>query len=165
MFTEGFLDMGNFLHHTMAFCVYFSIAFYQHDYTPLAIHLLPGELSNLQMNGREILKRMGLRYTRAYYYNEFAYCLTYLFCRVFWIPAIYFLIYKCPTTNPWVTVLYLGHVTMSWYYCTQIPRLLSHRYTEMGKLEKHNAFTDMFTPIKSEVLQKLGIKEFEAYKT
>ena len=165
MYTAGFLDMGNLLHHTFGFTVYFSIAYYQHDYTPLAIHLLPGELSNLQMNGREILKRMGLRYTKAYYLNEFAYCLTYLFCRIFWIPSIYYLIWTCPSTNPFVLVFYLCHVLMSLYYCMQIPRLLGQRWNEMGKLQKAGELKSLFATVPSEALKKLGVKEFEAYKT
>lgn len=131
MYTEGFLDLGNLIHHILGFSVYFSLAYCQYDYTPLAIHLLPGELSNIQMNSREIIKRMGLRYTKSYYYNEFAYCITYLFCRVFWIPSIYYLIYNNPTINPVASTLYLGHVTMSWYYCSHIPGLLKQRYDEM----------------------------------
>lgn len=134
MFTAGFLDLGNLLHHSFAICVYFSIAYFQHDYTPLAIHLLPGEASNVQMNGREILKRMGLRYTRAYYYNEFGYCIIYFLCRIFWIPSIYYLIYTCPTSNSVTLVFYLFHVVMSWYYCTHIPGLFKQRYNEMSKI-------------------------------
>lgn len=118
MYTQGFLDIGNLLHHTIGFSAYFAIAYFQYDYTFMAIHLLPGELSNLQMNGREILKRMGLRYTKLYYYNEFGYGLTYLFCRIFWIPSIFYLIYSCPTMNPITTFTYVLHVVMSWYYCT-----------------------------------------------
>ena len=47
MYTSGFLDIGNLLHHFFAIAVYFSIAYFQYDYTPLAIHLLPGEASNV----------------------------------------------------------------------------------------------------------------------
>ena len=100
MWTEGFLDMGNLIHHFIGVLVYYSIAYLQHDYTFMAIHLLPGELSNVAMNTREILKRMGMRYTKAYYLNDFAYYFEYLACRTVWIPSIYYYIFNCPTTGP-----------------------------------------------------------------
>lgn len=124
MWTEGFLDMGNLIHHFFGVSVYYSIAYFQHDYTFMAIHLLPGEFSNVAMHGREIFKRMGMRYTKLYYLNDYLYYFEYLTCRTLWIPSIYYLIFNCPTSNPVSLVIYPMHVVMSWYYCSHIPGLI-----------------------------------------
>ena len=134
MYTEGFLDMGNLIHHFFGVSGYYSIAFCQHNYTYMAIHLLPGEFSNVAMHGREILKRMGMRYTKLYYLNDYTYYLEYLGCRTLWIPSIYYLIFNCPTSNPVHLIIYPMHVVMSWYYCSHIPSLMIQRYKELKKI-------------------------------
>lgn len=124
MWAKGFLDMGNLIHHIFGISVYLAIAYCQHDYTFMALHLLPGEFSNLAMHGREIFKRMGMRYTIFYYMNDYAYYFEYLACRTLWIPSIYYFIFSCPTSNPVSMIIYPMHVVMSWYYCSNIPSLI-----------------------------------------
>lgn len=68
---NGFLDNGNFWHHVFGFLGYSSSAYLQHNLGFLAMVLFPAEISNIQMNMREVYKRVGWRYTKAYYFNEF----------------------------------------------------------------------------------------------
>jgi hypothetical protein len=165
MWTEGFLDMGNFIHHFIGVLVYYSIAYLQYDYTFMAIHLLPGEFSNVAMHMREILKRMGLRYTKAYYLNDFCYYFEYLGCRTVWIPSIYYLIFNCPTTGPLQLCIYPFHVVMSWYYCSFIPKLIFQRFQEYQKIQKEKIPMGWTQPADQDKLSKVGIKPFELYHT
>lgn len=124
MIWEKFLDKGNLIHHLFGISTYYTIAYVGYDYTYMAMHLLPGEFSNVAMHMREILKRMGMRYTKAYYVNDFIYYFEYLACRVFWIPAIYYFVFTCPTSNPVSMIIYPLHIIMSWYYCSNIPPMI-----------------------------------------
>lgn len=106
----GFLDFGNFLHHMLGLTSY-SYAFYtQKDLGYLAYHLVPGELTNVQMNVREILRKIGMRYTKSYFSVEFNYLIMYLFCRMLWIPSIYYFIFTCPESGIVISIMYPIHV-------------------------------------------------------
>ena len=101
MWHKGFLDNGNLIHHMFGVSSYILCGYNLHNFNFMCIHLLPGELSNANMHGREIIKRMGLRYSKLYYLNDYMYYCEYLVCRIFWIPALYFyFIYPCSSINP-----------------------------------------------------------------
>ena len=68
---NGFLEAGNFWHHVFGFVGYTSTAYLQYNMGFIAMVLWPAEITNVQMNLREIYKRIGWRYTKAYYFNEF----------------------------------------------------------------------------------------------
>lgn len=165
MWAEGFLDTGNLIHHFFGISVYYSIAYVGYDYTFMAMHLLPGEFSNVAMHMREILKRMGLRYTKLYYLNDFTYYFEYLGCRVIWIPSIFYFIFTCPTSNPVSLIIYPMHVVMSWYYCTNIPPMIMQRYKEYKKIQANGVKIDWVEPIEAETLKKIGISTYERYHT
>lgn len=165
MYTEGFLDMGNLIHHIFGLSSYWAMAYMQHDYTFMALHLLPGEFSNVAMHGREIIKRMGMRYTKTYYVNDYTYYIEYLLCRLFWIPSIYYFIYNCPTMNPVTLVIYPMHVVMSWYYCSHIPPLMIQRYKEINKIRAAKIPLYWVQPADQEKLTKIGVRNYETYHT
>ncbi len=165
LYTEGFLDTGNLIHHFFGVSVYYAIAYFQHDYTFMAMHLLPGEFSNVAMHGREIIKRQGQRYTWLYYVNDYTYYFEYLVCRLFWIPSIYYFIFTCPTSNPVSLIIYPMHVAMSWYYCSHIPGLIVQRYKEIKKIQNNGLKIEWFEPIEQAKLTKIGVTGYEAYHT
>lgn len=118
MTVYGFLDFGNAMHHTLG-VVSYTYAFYtQKDLGYLSFHLFPGEVSNIQMNLRELLRKIGLRYSKAYFFNEFNYMIVYLLARMFWIPSIYYFIFSCPESGIVISILYPVHCLQSLYYCT-----------------------------------------------
>lgn len=131
----------------------------------MAMHLLPGEFSNVAMHGREIIKRQGMRYTWIYYLNDYSYYFEYLFCRLFWIPSIYYFIFTCPTSNPVSLIIYPMHVVMSWYYCSHIPTLIVQRYKEIKKIQAAGIPLYWFEPADQDRLTKIGVKPFETYHT
>jgi len=71
MIINGFLDMGNFIHHTLGLITYAHSFYIQRDSTYLAAMILPAEISNIQMNMREVYRKIGMRYTKTYFHNEF----------------------------------------------------------------------------------------------
>jgi len=162
---ENFLDTGNLIHHFFGVSVYSSLAYLGHDYTFMAIHLLPGELSNVAMHMREIIKRCGLRYTKIYYLNDYTYYIEYLVCRTVWIPSIYYLIFNAPTSGPVILIIYPMHCVMSWYYCSNIPPLMAQRWKEYKKIASSDVKMGWFEPATSEELNKIGVKTYERYHT
>ena len=128
---NGFLDNGNFWHHVFGFLGYSSSAYLQHNLGFLAMVLFPAEISNIQMNMREVYKRVGWRYTKAYYFNEFQYFVIYFIVRTTWIPSTYYFMYNCETLNPVIAVIFPLHVAMNYYYSSHIPNLFKHRLREI----------------------------------
>jgi hypothetical protein len=124
MTTKGFLDVGNLLHHMLGIVAYSSVFASQRDACYFAFHLLPGEISNIQMNMREVFRKIGLRYTKLYFNNEFQYLVIYLIARMLWIPSIYYFIFTCPSCGLVPQVLYPIHCLQSFYYCVQMMKLL-----------------------------------------
>jgi len=133
MWHKGFLDAGNFYHHALGVIAYILTGYYQHNYNALSFHLLAAEFSNAAMHGREIIRRMGMRYTKTYYLNDYCYYSEYFLCRFFWIPSIYFFsIYPCATMHPIQTyILYPIHLGMSFFYASHTPGLMRQRYQEI----------------------------------
>ncbi|CDW77989.1 transmembrane protein 56 [Stylonychia lemnae] len=165
MWHKGFLDNGNLLHHFMGVGVFVFSAYLQHNFAFHAMQLLPGEFSNVAMHGREIIKRMGLRYSKIYYLNDYTYYIEYLVCRIFWIPTIYYFIYSCQTANPAQLIFFPFHILMNWYYCSNIPPLMGQRYREIKKIQKIGMKLEWFVPLDSEELKKNGIVSYERYHT
>jgi len=71
MTVNRFLDVGNLLHHMLGIVAYSFSFSAQRDACYLAFHLFPGEVSNIQMNMREVFRKIGMRYTKLYFHNEF----------------------------------------------------------------------------------------------
>ena len=71
MTMNRFLDVGNLLHHMLGIVAYSFSFTAQTDACYLAFHVFPGEVSNIQMNMREVFRKIGLRYTKLYFNNEF----------------------------------------------------------------------------------------------
>jgi hypothetical protein len=88
----------------------------------------------MQMHMREVFKRIGWRYTKSYYCNEYQYFYLYMFCRSLWIPAMYYFMHRCDTLNPAIFVVYPLHILMSWYYVSHIPHLVKSRGRELKKI-------------------------------
>lgn len=160
---EKFLDMGNFLHHLIGVLIYGSIAYGGFDFTFFALHLLPGEISNVAMHLREIIKRCGMRYTKLYYLNDYMYYCEYLACRTVWIPSIYYYIYTAPTMGPVAIYVFPFHCIMSWYYCSNIPPLMIQRWKEYKKIQNNGIKMGWFDSANTEELNKIGIKQYERY--
>jgi len=68
---HGFLDTGNLIHHVMGIVTYYFTAFQQYNHNLMCLNILPAEMSNINMHLREVYKRIGWRYTWAYYINEY----------------------------------------------------------------------------------------------
>lgn len=133
---NGFLDTGNLIHHLMGISTYVCTGYLQHNFNALSLNILPAEISNIQMNLREVFKRMGWRYTKTYYINEWQYFIFYVICRSIWIPLCYYPIYNCSTTNPVVMIIYPLHIVMNFYYVSNVIALAKSRMREVKKLEK-----------------------------
>lgn len=117
------------------------------------------------MHLREVFKRIGWRYTWAYYWNEYQYCLMYIVCRSIWIPACYYWMYTCDTINPAVLIIYPLHCVMSWYYVSMLPKMIKMRTVELGKIKKAGLKLEWFTPLSDAKIRDNGIDtKFEAFK-
>eukprot|EP00347_Sterkiella_histriomuscorum_P019634 403340875 len=164
MLVNGFLDIGNLVHHMLGIVSY-SYAFYtQKDLCYLAFHLFPGEISNIQMNLREIFRKIGMRYTKTYFHNEFQYLTIYLLARMFWIPSIFYFIFTCPDAGIVIKILYPIHCLQSFYYCMQMLTLLRQRYAELQKLNKLGMKMNWFVGLSETELEKVGIKHYSNFK-
>lgn len=109
MLVNKFLDVGNLAHHMMGIVAYSAVFSGQQDACYFAFHILPGEISNVHMNLREVFRKIGMRYTKTYFHNEFQYLIIYLIARMLWIPSIYYFIITCPTTGLVVSIIYPIH--------------------------------------------------------
>ncbi len=134
---HGFLDMGNLIHHIMGIVTYYFTAYQQHNHNLIALNILPAEFTNVNMHMREVLKRIGMRYTWSYYVNEYLYCFLYIICRSLWIPACYYWMYTCDTINPAVLIIYPLHCVMSWYYVSMLPKMIKVRTKEIKQIEEN----------------------------
>jgi hypothetical protein len=93
---KGFLDMGNLIHHSFGLGTYFLFLVTPNHGNFLAFIMWPGEWSNVAMHYREILKKIGWRYTTTYYLNEKYYFLSYIFGRtVVYGYGLVFHMYNC----------------------------------------------------------------------
>lgn len=166
MKVNGFLDNGNFWHHVFGFLGYTSSAYLQFNMGFLAMLLWPAEITNIQMNLREVYKRIGWRFTKAYYLNEFQYLVLYFTVRTTWIPGTYYFMFNCDTTNPVIAVIFPLHVAMNYYYSSHIPNLFKHRIREIKNIQENSGSKlEWFSPLDQSVIDKLGIKSYETYKT
>ena len=162
---HGFLDTGNLIHHLMGIVSYYFTAYQQYNHNLLALNILPAEFTNINMHLREVFKRIGWRYTWAFYWNEYQYCAMYILCRSLWIPACYFWIYPCSTVNPSVLIIYPLHCVMSWYYVSMLPKLIKDRTRELNNIKKAGLKLDWFTPIDEAIIkEKKIITTKEPYK-
>eukprot|EP00347_Sterkiella_histriomuscorum_P009719 403340143 len=164
MIALGFLDAGNCVHHLLG-VVSYTYAFYtQKDLGYLAFHLFPGEITNVQMNLRELLRKVGMRYTKAYFHVEFNYMIMYIGARMFWIPSIYYFIFTCPESGIVISVMYPIHCVQSMYYCTCMMSLLRQRIGEINKLSKLGMKLQWFVGLSEAELEKVGIKHFNNFQ-
>lgn len=162
---HGFLDTGNLIHHLMGITTYYFGAYAQYNHNLIALNILPAELTNVNMHLREVFKRIGWRYTWAYYWNEYQYCFLYIICRSIWIPACYYWMYICDTINPAVLIIYPMHCVMSWYYVSMLPKLIKMRTVELKKIKKAGLKLEWFNPLSEAKIIENGIDtKFEAYK-
>lgn len=162
---HGFLDTGNLIHHIMGLVSYSFTLFQQHNHNLLCLNILPAEFSNVNMHLREVYKRFGWRYTWAYYFNEYQYIFTYIVCRSLWIPACYYWMYTCDTTNPSVMIIYPMHCVMSWYYVSLLPPMLKARNKELKKFRDSKTPLYWFTPTPADRVKEIGVSGgYEAYK-
>jgi hypothetical protein len=159
-----FLDFGNLMHHMIGIIGYNFTVFSQHNFNMLVINLLPGEMTNASMHLRDILRRLGWRYTLTYYANEYYYSFAYMFCRSWWLPSAYYWIYPCITVNPTVFIMYPLHCVQSWYYVSKLPKMVMYRMSEQKKLKDAGLKVEWFKPIAPKKAAEVGIKVFEAYK-
>lgn len=162
---NGFLEAGNFYHHVFGFLGYTSTAYLQYNMGFLAMVLWPAEITNIQMNMREVYKRIGWRYTKAYYFNEFQYLCIYFTVRTTWIPSTYYFMFNCPTLNPVIAVIFPLHVAMNYYYSSMIPKLFKVRVGELKQIKNAGQALEWFTPIDQALISKIGIRGYEAYNT
>ena len=128
------------------------------------IHILPGDATNASMHLREILKRFGLRYSWSYYANEYYYCCAYMICRGLIIPCLFYFYWTCESTGPFFMTFYPPHVVQSWYYVSQLPKMIKIRNGERIKLAKAKLILKWFDPISAEDAKGAGVGNFEAYK-
>jgi len=162
---HGFLDTGNLIHHLMGIVSYYFTAYQQYNHNLLALNILPAEFTNINMHLREVFKRIGWRYTWAFYWNEYQYCAMYILCRSLWIPACYFWMYPCSTLNPSVLIIYPLHCVMSWYYVSMLPKLIKDRTRELNNIKKAGLKLDWFTPIDEAIIkEKKIVTTKEPYK-
>jgi hypothetical protein len=128
------------------------------------IHILPGDVTNASMHLREILKRLGMRYTWSYYMNEYYYCAAYMLCRGLIIPCLFYLFWTCESTGPFFMILYPPHVLQSLYYVSKLPKMWRMRSSEIVKLKKAKHTLKWFEPISAEEAKSAGVGNYEAYK-
>jgi hypothetical protein len=160
---HGILEFGNLLHHSMGLSSYYFGAYSQRNMNMLVMNLLPAELTNFNMHIREVLKRIGWRYTWIYYVNEYLYSYLYIFCRAIWIPAIAYWVYTCDTINPIVVIFYPVHILQGLYYVSLLPKMIRVRTTEIKKIEEHMYKLSWTNPIDPKVMKELKIGTFEPY--
>jgi hypothetical protein len=91
--------------------------------------------TNASMHLRDILIRLGWRYTLTYYANENYYSFAYMICRSWWPPSAYYWIYPCVTFNPTVFIMYPLHCVQSWYYFSMLPKMVKVRMSKQKKLK------------------------------
>ena len=70
---NGFLGNGSLIHHLFGIFSYYFTLFQQHNLNFFMIHLLPAEFSNVSMHMREVIKRIGMRFTLSYYFDYYLY--------------------------------------------------------------------------------------------
>jgi len=128
------------------------------------IHVVPTEATNAAMHLREILKRLGMRYTLSYYFNEYFYSYMYMLCRGLIIPCIFYLYWNCESTGPIMLALYPPHILQNFYYVSLLPKMVKTRKGEEVKLQKAKLTLKWFEPISAEDAKEAGIRSFEAYK-
>lgn len=165
MLVNGFLTAGNLWHHIFGFVGYTTSAYLQYNLGFLSYVLFPAEISNIQMNMREVYKRMKWRYSKSYYFNEFQYLIIYFICRTTWIPSTYYFMFICETLNPFVAVIFPLHIAMNYYYSSHIPKLFKQRVGELNKIKANGFSLKWFEGLDAEKLKKVGITSYEAYKT
>jgi len=161
---HGFLDMGNLVHHLFGIISYYFSLYYQHNLNFPMLHLLPAEFSNVSMHMREILKRLGMRFTWSYYFNDYLYSVLYIFCRTFWIPSVYYYIFPCETANPAILIIYPFHCLQSWYYVSCLPKMWLDRNKERRQLRDAKLTLNWFEPITTEQAKEAKIKVREPYQ-
>ena len=125
---------------------------------------MPGDATNAAMHLREIFKRFGMRYTLSYYMNEYYYCFAYMLCRGLIIPCIFYFYWSCESSGPFFMLFYPPHVLQSWYYVSQLPRMVKFRKSEEVKLKKAKLTLKWFEPISAEAVKEAGVGNYEAYK-
>ena len=162
---KGILDFGNLLHLFMGGLVYGSGLLFQHNLYLGLLHFVPGEATNAAMHLREILKRLGLRYSLSYYANEYYYCYAYMICRGLFIPCVYYFWYSCESTGPIFLVFYPVHIVQSWYYVSQLPKMIRWRNAERDKFKKAKVTLKGFVGVSEGEAKEAGIgANKEAYK-
>jgi hypothetical protein len=99
------------------------------------LNILPAEISNPGKNLREIIKRIGLRFTKLYYLNDIVFFSMHVFCLSFWIPPVYYWMVTCETTHPILLILYPIHVYRGFPFVVEMSGLLLTRFRELKKLK------------------------------
>jgi len=154
---HGFLDAGNLIHHGMGIISYYFSAYQQHNHNLCVLNILPAELTNVNLHLREIYRRIGWRYTWAFYWNEYQFSAMYLPIRCLWIPACYYWMYPCSTLNPAVLLIYPLHVVQGWYYVSFHPKLIKGRTREVEAIKKAGLKLEWFTPIDEATIKEKKI--------
>jgi hypothetical protein len=158
------LDFGNVMHHMIGIVGYTFTVYSQHNFNVLCINLLSGEITTTAMHVRDIIRRMGWRYTMTFYANDFFYAFGYMFCRSWWLPSAYYWIYPCETINPTVFIMYPIHCIQSWYYVCKLPKMVTMRNWEIKKLERSGLKVQWFIPIHPKKADEIGIKNYEPFE-
>lgn len=117
------------------------------------------------MNLREVFKRLGMRWTWAYYVNEYQYCAMYIVCRAIWIPICYYWMWGCESMNPAVLIIYPLHCLQSWYYVSMIFPMVKSRNREVKKLSAAKLTLQWFTPISDAHVKDAGIEGRDTFRT
>ena len=116
------------------------------------------------MNLREIFRKIGMRYTKAYFVNEYLYLVPYIIARGIWIPCIYYITTTCDVVGIVTQVLYPLHLAQNFFYVKQMFTLLNQRISEQTKIAKLGMKMSWTESLPEEELAKHGIKHFNNFK-
>jgi hypothetical protein len=109
MLLNGFLDVGNLIHHIVVGTAYSIPCWSAVNGNLLGFMILPGEASNVQMNLREVIRKIGWRFTKTYYHIEFQYLALYIIARAIVTPIISLKLFTCPHYSTLLCVIFVAH--------------------------------------------------------
>lgn len=155
---HGFFDSGTLLHHTLGILSYSGVLYQQRNHNIIILNILPAELTNPFKNLREILKRVGLRYSKISYLNDYIFFVTYIPCRSIWIPAAAYFAYACDSMHPLVLLSYPLHIIrgLTWVY--EMICLCGSRYRELQKFGANNVRLYWFASVDKKKIDELAIE-------
>ena len=151
----GIMDRNMFMHHVFSisgitFTVYSSTSGHEVIYGFLAT-----EVSNPAMHLRQILRYLGLRYSKSYEAAEYSFAVSYLIARMGGVTHCIANLWLCPSTNLVVRLAGIGLLVQSWGFSFQIMSIMRQRMVEYAERKRKNIRMKWFTALSKEEIAKV----------